>query len=70
MHSLAMNHPFCDGNKRIAFAAMRTLLRLNGSDVTYEDDEAETFVLDLAAGKVERDSVRGWIAARLVDFSG
>ena len=28
--SLAINHPFVDGNKRIAFAAMDTLLRLNG----------------------------------------
>lgn len=28
--SLAMNHPFVDGNKRIAFAAVDVLLRVNG----------------------------------------
>ena len=28
--SLAMNHPFVDGNKRIAFAATDVFLRLNG----------------------------------------
>ena len=30
MESLAMNHPFIDGNKRIAFAATDVFLRLNG----------------------------------------
>lgn len=28
--SLAMNHPFVDGNKRIAFAATDVFLRVNG----------------------------------------
>ncbi len=30
MESLAMNHPFVDGNKRIAFAATDVFLRING----------------------------------------
>ena len=30
MESLAINHPFVDGNKRIAFAAMDVFLRING----------------------------------------
>jgi len=30
MESLAINHPFIDGNKRIAFAATDTFQRLNG----------------------------------------
>ena len=30
MESLAINHPFVDGNKRIAFAAVDTFLRING----------------------------------------
>ena len=28
--SLAINHPFVDGNKRVAFAAMDVFLRVNG----------------------------------------
>ena len=28
--SLAMNHPFVDGNKRVAFAALDAFLRVNG----------------------------------------
>lgn len=30
MESLAVNHPFVDGNKRIAFAAVDVFLRING----------------------------------------
>lgn len=30
MESLAVNHPFVDGNKRIAFAATDVFLRING----------------------------------------
>lgn len=30
LESLAMNHPFIDGNKRVAFAVADTFLRLNG----------------------------------------
>ena len=30
MESLAMNHPFVDGNKRVAFFATDTFLRMNG----------------------------------------
>ncbi len=34
MESLAINHPFVDGNKRIAFAATDVFLRINGSRLT------------------------------------
>ncbi|WP_254045136.1 type II toxin-antitoxin system death-on-curing family toxin [Thiohalocapsa sp. ML1] len=30
MESLAVNHPFVDGNKRVAFAAADVFLRING----------------------------------------
>lgn len=30
LESLAINHPFVDGNKRIAFAAANVFLRING----------------------------------------
>lgn len=34
MESLAINHPFLDGNKRVAFAAADVFMRLNGFRVT------------------------------------
>lgn len=42
--SLSQNHPFLDGNKRTAFAAAFTFLRINGLDVAVTDDEAIAFI--------------------------
>lgn len=33
LESLAMNHPFLDGNKRVAFGSMEVFLMLNGYEV-------------------------------------
>ena len=41
MESLANNHPFLDGNKRIAFAAAHTFLLINGHDL--EVDPLDTY---------------------------
>src|SRR5437867_1958890 len=47
-YSLAMNHPFFDGNKRIAHAAMATFLTVNGTSVMAPVDEQESIFLQLA----------------------
>ena len=38
--SLIINHPFIDGNKRIAFAAMDTFLRINHKKLNTDSAEA------------------------------
>jgi death-on-curing protein len=53
--SLAMNHPFVDGNKRIAHAAMAVFLDLNGFAIAASVDDQEKLMLDLAAGAITRD---------------
>jgi death-on-curing protein len=47
MESLANNHPFTDGNKRVAFATAHTFLLLNGFDLAAEPEPAFTFVMKL-----------------------
>ncbi|NJP10112.1 MAG: type II toxin-antitoxin system death-on-curing family toxin [Leptolyngbyaceae cyanobacterium RU_5_1] len=47
-----MNHPFVDGNKRTAFAAMDTFLRLNGYALTLSDEQAYVLVVQIANGQV------------------
>ena len=47
MESLAMNHPFVDGNKRTAFYATDTFLRKNGSFIDCDNDEAYEFFMHL-----------------------
>lgn len=42
--SLAQNHPFLDGNKRTAFAAMYTFLSINGLQVTAKPHEVFVFI--------------------------
>lgn len=45
--SLIMNHPFVDGNKRIAFFATDTFLRLNGWAFQVQPREAHAFLIGL-----------------------
>jgi death-on-curing protein len=47
MESLANNHPFVDGNKRVAFFAADTFLRMNGYFIDCDNDEAYAFFIDL-----------------------
>ncbi|MGI8864713.1 MAG: type II toxin-antitoxin system death-on-curing family toxin [Solirubrobacteraceae bacterium] len=53
MHSLARNHALVDGNKRLAWAATRVFCLLNGRDLTYSVDEAETVVVAVATGELD-----------------
>src|SRR5271167_2261341 len=45
--SLSQNHPFIDGNKRTAFAAMYTFLAINAIEITADADAAWSFLSDL-----------------------
>lgn len=54
---ICANHPFVDGNKRVAFAAMDTFLRLNGLRLTLTDDEAFRLTVSVAAGDLNKRAV-------------
>ena len=58
---LAMNHPFIDGNKRIAHAAMAVFFDLNGVAIEATVDEQEQLMLNLAAGRVTRAELTTWL---------
>ena len=47
LESLAMNHPFVDGNKRTAFYATDSFLRKNGSFIDCDNDEVYNFFMRL-----------------------
>jgi death-on-curing protein len=58
---LARNHPFVDGNKRIAFIATALFLRLNGYRLSSDPlDEIQT-MLSLAAGEFSEEDFAVWI---------
>jgi len=62
---IARNHPFIDGNKRTAFAALMVFLRLNGVRFAPPPAEATAIMLDLAAGTVGEDGLARWINDKL-----
>ena len=58
---LANNHPFVDGNKRVAFQAMYLFLGLNGFRVEAPEEEAVTTILSLATGDLDEPSLAAWL---------
>jgi death on curing protein len=62
MESLANNHPFLDGNKRVAFAAAHTFLLVNGFDLDVQSLAAYEFVMQsLSTGKFRFGPILQWI---------
>jgi death on curing protein len=58
---LLRNHPFVDGNKRIALAAMAVFLDLNGWELTCSQAEETAMVLRAAAGEMSEHSWTTWV---------
>lgn len=63
--SLVNNHPFLDGNKRLAHAATETFLILNGREIDAPVDEQERLMLDLASGRLTREQLTTWLVSHL-----
>ena len=62
MESLANNHPFLDGNKRVAFAAAHTFLVVNGFDLEVQPLAAHEFMIQsISTGKFRFAPILEWI---------
>lgn len=66
LRSIAQNQPFLDGNKRIAWIAMRTFLAANGFEIHTEIDEGLRLMIDLAERRLGVDDVAEFLAMRAV----
>ena len=60
-YGLATNHPYRDGNKRIAFLAMIIFLGLNGRDLEAPDDEVVSTMLAVADGRCTEAEFADWL---------
>jgi death-on-curing protein len=67
-HSLVLNHPFVDGNKRAGAASAEFFVELNGSLVRATDDEFEEITMATAEGKVSAEALAIWFRQRLRSF--
>lgn len=64
-YGLTRNHPFVDGNKRVAFQAMYLFLGLNGHRIRAPEPEVVELMRALAAGSVEEEELAAWVRGRL-----
>lgn len=52
---ICCNHPFMDGNKRVATGVAILFLQANGINVHFDHDELIAFVLAVASGQASKD---------------
>lgn len=62
---LARNHPFVDGNKRVALAAMLIFLELNGRPLHVEREELYAVMMAVAEGRLSKRGLVSWLRDRL-----
>jgi death-on-curing protein len=68
LESSLVNHPFMDGNKRVAFFASDVFLRLNGWRLSVEPDPAHDFLIGLLErGEVGYERLLDWIRRSVVE---
>lgn len=67
MQSLALNHAFVDGNKRVAIAGPLTFLRMNGIRISCTADEGEKFLITrVIQDKISIPEISDWLSGSKV----
>lgn len=62
-YGIAKNHPFLDGNKRVAFTVGALFLELNGHQLTAPEPEAAVTFTQLASGNLTEETLAQWYEA-------
>ena len=67
--SLINNHPFIDGNKRVAFFSTDVFLRLNGYKILVDSKSAYDFLMELfASNSCDLEHLGPWIRSVIVKY--
>src|SRR5580658_10145567 len=62
LESLVQNHPFVDGNKRVAFAVVDVFLRINGYVITGESNSIYDYLMKLFEDKAfDMENLVPWL---------
>jgi death-on-curing protein len=65
--SLSQNHPFIDGNKRVAFAATDVFLRINGWTLIATPNEIYVHMMSLyESGQFNFTELNVWLKANVI----
>lgn len=65
MHSIIMNHPFVDGDKRVGISAAELFLELNGVRLSARDKDLEELTLSVGRAELDAESLAIWFRQRL-----
>ena len=65
MHSLALNHPFVDGSKRVGPAAAELVVEVNGYRLRADDRDLERVAISAAKGELSAEALAIWFRQRL-----
>jgi len=66
LQSLAQNHAFTDGNKRVAFATTAIFLRMNGYRLKVDADNGESFIIDrVIKSRAEITEIADWLEKQM-----
>lgn len=66
--AIARNHPFIDGNKRVALVLIYVFLEMNGVRLEASEKDAVEVMLAIAAGQMDEKELSVWIRKNSVSF--
>ena len=61
MHSILLNHPFIDANKRTAIVSMAYFLHLNGYEIEMSQKELVELALKAESKKLDLEQIPKWL---------
>jgi len=67
-YGIVKNHPYRDGNKRVAFLTMVVFLGLNGVDLGADEADVVTAMLAAAAGHCSEGELAKWLRSNIVEL--
>lgn len=66
--SLSQNHPFVDGNKRVAVTVTAAFLKVNGYRLEFDDADAFLFLIGLyESGRMRFAELETWLRRHAVE---
>jgi death-on-curing protein len=64
-YGLVRDHPYNDGNKRVAFMVMAVFLGLNDWELVASETEVVTTIVALASEELDEETLESWIRRRI-----
>ncbi|WCT14135.1 type II toxin-antitoxin system death-on-curing family toxin [Mucilaginibacter jinjuensis] len=66
--SLIINHPFLDGNKRIAYLMFELILAEDNFGINASQDEKYEMVISASTGELKFDGILQWLKDRIINI--